>query len=161
MSDIQCIENVKNCICRSQEFNSGEIEDETGYKPERCYFCSYCGGWHVTSRKEYLAIQSRTEKILDLYVQEKERQALTKAKLTIIRAEKRKELEASLEDIEKYISILECSEKHAVCYLETLNKAFVELEKIKSIGVVFEGSGKRKKEAIKKLSILRIERPNR
>ena len=62
------------------KFNSSEIEEYAGYKPERCYFCTYCGGWHVTSQKEYLVIKSRTEKILDLYEQEKEQKALMKAK---------------------------------------------------------------------------------
>lgn len=139
------------------KFNSGEIEKESGYKPERSYFCTYCGGWHVSSQKEYWAIQSRTEKVLDLYEQEKEKKAVLQAELTLVRTEKRKELKENLEKVEKYISILECSEKNATCYNETLDKAFEELEKIKRIGVAFKGSGKRKKEAVKKLIVLRDE----
>jgi hypothetical protein len=139
------------------KFNSGEIEEESGYKPERCYFCTYCGGWHVTSRKEYLAIKSRTEKVLDLYEQGKQKTALAQAELTLIQTEKREELKESLEEIEKYISILEFSERNAICYMETLNKAFRELEKVKSIGVAFKGSGKRKEEVAKKLNTLQDE----
>jgi hypothetical protein len=139
------------------KFNSGEIEEEAGYKPERSYFCTYCGGWHVTSQKGDLDIKSRTEKILDLYGQEQEKQAQAQAEQTIIRTEKRKELKKSLEKVEKYISILELSENNAISYLETLNNAFEEFEKAKNIGVVFDGSRRKKKEIAKKLDILRDE----
>ena len=130
------------------KFNSDAIAEETGYKPERCYFCTYCDGWHVTSQKEYWAIKSRTEKILDLYEQEKEKQAQAKAELTLIRTEKRKELKESLEEIEKNILILECSAKNTTCYRERLNKVFEALEKIKSIGVAFKGSNVKRNERV-------------
>ena len=32
------------------KFNSSDIEDETGYSPNRSYYCIYCGGFHVTSK---------------------------------------------------------------------------------------------------------------
>jgi len=137
------------------KFNGKEIENETGYKPERSYFCTYCGGWHVTSQKEYLIIKSRTEKVLDLYEQAQAKKAQIRAELTLVREEKIKELKEILDAIEKYISILECSDKTSIYYMETQNKAFEELEKTKNIGVVFQGSGKRKKEAIRKLNMLR------
>ena len=65
------------------EFNSKEIVEETGYKPERSYYCAYCGGWHVTSNKEQLDIKSRTEKVLDSYKQEKKQKTELKIKKQI------------------------------------------------------------------------------
>ena len=35
------------------KFNSEKIQEESGYKPERSYFCIACSGWHLTSKKEY------------------------------------------------------------------------------------------------------------
>lgn len=34
------------------KFNSEEIETQTGKAPTRSYYCSFCGGWHVTSIAE-------------------------------------------------------------------------------------------------------------
>ena len=74
------------------KFNSDEIEEESGYKPERSYFCAYCGGWHITSQKEYLGIKSRTEKILELYRKQTEERALMKAKLQALKKKEAAEL---------------------------------------------------------------------
>ena len=60
------------------KFNSEEIEAETGFKPERSYFCIACNGWHLTHKKEILNIKSRTEIIQDLYNQEREQKAVVK-----------------------------------------------------------------------------------
>jgi hypothetical protein len=153
-------------------FNSDEIEEEAGYKPERCYFCTYCGGWHVTSKKE-LAVKSRTEKILDLYEQEKEKKALAKAQQKVLKreqkalflakkmeeealihAQKVEDLKKSLSCVENYIALLENSQENKNKCIEILDMAFVELENSKSCGVVFKGSLKRMKEAAEKLTIL-------
>ena len=32
------------------EFNADKIEEQNGYAPIRAYWCSSCGGWHVTSQ---------------------------------------------------------------------------------------------------------------
>jgi hypothetical protein len=88
------------------EFNGVEIAEETGYKPERSYYCAYCGGWHVTSNKEQLDIKSRTEKILDSYKHEKKQKTASKVKKRIQTKEEiqksvfqahKKELERELE----------------------------------------------------------------
>lgn len=47
------------------EFNSGEILEESGKAPVRCYFCSACGGWHVTSSPHQLNVQSKSEKAIE------------------------------------------------------------------------------------------------
>lgn len=48
------------------KYNSDEIEQTTGHAPVRAYYCSMCGGWHVTSQKEVRAnASSRISRILD------------------------------------------------------------------------------------------------
>jgi hypothetical protein len=47
-------------------FNQEEIETESGYAPQRSYFCQFCGGWHTTSLKESIGI-SKNEKLLENY----------------------------------------------------------------------------------------------
>ena len=32
------------------EYNAETIEEETGKKPVRAYYCYLCGGWHLTSK---------------------------------------------------------------------------------------------------------------
>lgn len=34
------------------KFNADEIMEETGRAPNRVYYCSCCGGYHVTSSKK-------------------------------------------------------------------------------------------------------------
>jgi hypothetical protein len=116
------------------KFNSNEIENEMGYKPERSYFCEYCGGWHVTSKKENLTFKSKTEKVLDLYEQEKEKKILEKEKRALLQTEKQEKLKEKFEIIEKCISILERTEKDTGYYREKLNQALQELELAKNIG---------------------------
>jgi hypothetical protein len=40
-------------------FNAKDIHEESGYSPDRSYYCKSCGGWHVTSapKKSSLPIQ--------------------------------------------------------------------------------------------------------
>ena len=48
------------------KFNAEEIALESGYSPVRSYYCIYCGGYHVTSRKGNSGV-SRSEKVLEEY----------------------------------------------------------------------------------------------
>ena len=152
------------------KFNSENIEEETGFKPERSYFCIACNGWHLTHKKEIPNIKSRTEIISDIYNQERERNALTKAQKkaalkqeqiaqrikenALLQAQKVEELRKCLDNVETYISILENSEENTNKSVVILNKVFEELENVKSIGVVFKGSLKRRKNAEEKFIIL-------
>ena len=136
------------------KFNGEEIEEETGYKPERSYFCTYCCGWHVTSQKEYLAIKSRTERILDLFEHEKEKKVQLREEKEFLRAEKQKELKDCLDMLEKCILNLERSEKNTDNYTKNINDAFAKLEKVKNIQATFKGSAKRRKAAEEKLILL-------
>lgn len=43
------------------EFNSENILEESGRVPVRCYFCSACGGWHITSNPHQLNVKSKSE----------------------------------------------------------------------------------------------------
>lgn len=48
------------------KFNSMEIEQTNGRAPVRAYYCSMCGGWHVTSQKVARAnASSRISRMLD------------------------------------------------------------------------------------------------
>lgn len=43
------------------EFNSKSILEESNKAPVRCYFCSACGGWHITSNPHQLNVKSKSE----------------------------------------------------------------------------------------------------
>jgi hypothetical protein len=131
------------------KFNSEEIEAETGFKPERSYFCIACNGWHITHQKEILNIPSRTERIENLYHKEKEQKAL-------IKTQKRVEFKQSIENIEKYIAILEDSKENKDKCGEILNKAFEELDKVKSVYtyIACQKTKKRKQDIEEKLLLV-------
>lgn len=59
------------------KFNADEIEENSGYKPERVYFCKACGGYHVTHNKERIC-KSSTEKALERYQDYQERWEVNK-----------------------------------------------------------------------------------
>lgn len=42
---------TKEEAIRFISFNADSVEKETGKRPVRAYYCHYCGGWHVTSRR--------------------------------------------------------------------------------------------------------------
>ena len=52
------------------KFNNEEIEKESGYSPQRSYYCIFCSGWHLTSKKEKLKNISKKEKLVEQYTQE-------------------------------------------------------------------------------------------
>lgn len=64
-------------------FNKDEILSEGGYRPQRAYFCSFCGGWHVTSIEEEIPKTKREEmleSVLELKKKEKFLKEVNKAK---------------------------------------------------------------------------------
>lgn len=140
------------------KFNAEVIEEETGFKPERAYFCIACNGWHLTHKKENLNLKSKTEKLLDFYHYEIEQKALLLARKketgAQIHARKVKDLKNSLNKVEQYIACLEKSKDNKAQCIEMLNEAFVELENAKSIRIVFKKSEKRIKIAEEKLNYL-------
>lgn len=54
------------------KFNAEEIEEESGKRPVRSYFCQSCCGWHITSQEAIPNKISRTEKVISLYNKENE-----------------------------------------------------------------------------------------
>lgn len=42
---------TKNEAIRFIQYNADCIENETGRRPVRAYYCYDCGGWHMTSRR--------------------------------------------------------------------------------------------------------------
>lgn len=52
------------------KWNADEIEEESGYRPHRAYFCDCCGGWHVTSMVTIPHV-SRTDKIIEQFKKSK------------------------------------------------------------------------------------------
>ena len=115
------------------KFNSSEIEEEAGYKPERSYFCAYCGGWHVTSQKEYLTIKSRTEKVLDLYEQIKEKRALVQAE----KAEKVNIRKSLLARIDEKINKIETIQKSGELndWITLFDSVYGDLEYAKALNI--------------------------
>ena len=49
------------------KFNKEEIETDSGFAPQRSYFCVFCGGWHTTHLKEEI-VKSPNEKLLENYL---------------------------------------------------------------------------------------------
>lgn len=43
---------TKKEAVRFLRFNAHDIKIETGVRPARAYFCTACGGWHVTSKPQ-------------------------------------------------------------------------------------------------------------
>lgn len=66
-------QKAKNFI----RFNSEEIQAESGYSPQRAYFCLFCNGWHVTSAKQFVGV-SRKERLLMETMKAKEERILQK-----------------------------------------------------------------------------------
>lgn len=75
-------------------FNREEIETESGYGPQRSYYCVFCGGWHITSRPVQACL-SKKEQIVEQYIQRKGRRKAVKA------GEQEKEIARHNEGIKK------------------------------------------------------------
>jgi vacuolar-type H+-ATPase subunit I/STV1 len=87
------------------KFNKEEIEADSGYAPERSYFCVFCGGWHTTSLKEEFG-KSKKEKLLENYLTEKAKKAVPGAPKT----DKKEKLDKIVAGLENQISEMSTSE---------------------------------------------------
>ena len=160
---IYCFDSGKNKMLFENEkkanlfikFNSEEIVSESGHGPVRSYFCISCNGWHVTSKNDVRNIKSRTEKVLDLYYENKKRTAIENKQKSEIRKEKAQTLKNLLEKIESEIIELETANKNRVSNdsIDVLNNVYEELENAKILGI----TGKKLKSIKDKLTTLSIE----
>mgnify|MGYP001588486806 CR=1 FL=1 len=55
------------------KFNKEEIQKESGYSPQRSYYCLFCDGWHSTSISKKIGV-SKKERMFEQYKQEKEKE---------------------------------------------------------------------------------------
>jgi hypothetical protein len=112
------------------KFNTEEIAEESGYGPQRSYYCLFCGGWHITSIKDKIGI-SRKEQVFEQYRQEKEkivnqRKPTSKIRRKIEYQAKRNKVK---EDWERQIEELDISQKEKF-FTENINKLNTEIELI-------------------------------
>lgn len=135
------------------KFNSTEIEEESGFKPERSYYCVYCAGWHTTSQKDYIEIKSKTEVVVDLYQKRVDFKKVEQQRIEPLLEEIKERLKSSFDVVLKNIEFLESPEAKfdKPKFKEILNLTIIEFDKIKSIGV--NTKGRRKQEKIVNLKI--------
>ena len=59
------------------KFNADDIEDNSGKRPIRAYYCDSCCGWHVTSSSETSKRKiTRTNRVIGLYHKAKENEKI-------------------------------------------------------------------------------------
>ena len=71
------------------KFNSLEIMAETGYSPQRSYYCLFCDGWHVTS-SEVKTGMSKNEQRFEQLMEQKEQEEQNKAEKEKLKTLERK-----------------------------------------------------------------------
>lgn len=97
------------------KFNSEEIEEISGYSPQRSYYCLFCGGWHVTSIKETFGL-SKKEQLFAQYQQEeakkKEEKVINQSKIILKKlSETEKQNNEKTEEFELKIKDMNDTEK--------------------------------------------------
>lgn len=127
-------------------FNSEEIETGSGRSPNRSYYCMFCNGWHVTSKKEQLNFKSKTEIVMEKYhnykgIEELERETIKDNRPKDKPKDKPKEnkglRDKSFKMIERHIKMVEntktSNNKSDIDHcVDILNAAYVELENAKN-----------------------------
>ncbi len=77
------------------KFNNEEIEAESGYSPQRSYYCLFCGGYHITSKLLPFGL-SRKEQIITQSINRIIKEAENKEKQNI----QLKDLEMQIKEME-------------------------------------------------------------
>jgi hypothetical protein len=116
-------------------FNNEEIQAESGYSPERSYYCLFCGGWHITSIKREIGL-SKNEQMFEQYKQEKDKVSVAKMlnqEETSIRnsskVEKEEERNEKIKDLENQIKGMIPSQKENF-FLENISNLNKEIEQL-------------------------------
>jgi uncharacterized membrane protein YhiD involved in acid resistance len=105
------------------KFNKEEIESESGYSPQRSYYCVFCGGWHTTSLKEKLNL-SRNERMFEQYIQEKET-IITKNN----KPENKEDKNKKIKNLENKVKEMNISQKE-MFFLENIDNTKKEIEQL-------------------------------
>lgn len=50
---------------RFMKFNSDELEELNGYAPKRAYYCTACGGWHLTHQEKHIILKPENKPMRD------------------------------------------------------------------------------------------------
>ncbi len=126
------------------KFNSEDIEAESGFAPNRAYYCISCDGWHVTSKEAGNYLKSRSEIMIDKLREDKEKRELAKAKARMRKEEMQFELKKLLQNAETLINsaIEKLKEGNLNQCTDFLNKAFGELNESKKISGFKKEKGK-------------------
>lgn len=95
------------------KFNADEIEEETGKRPIRSYYCIACNSWHITSKKEPLIVKSRTESVLERYQELKQGTNIV-VKDNNVKRDTQKERNSTLEAVNSKIKETNSKLKEAV-----------------------------------------------
>ncbi len=133
------------------KFNKDEIEEESGYSPQRIYFCLFCNGWHTTSIKNSLGISNKEKMLQQIKFEETER----REKQKIINSQKQNEINEELRlekfnltnEIENIINDFELFQKQKYIK-ESILITTEEIKKLKTAKI------KSDKETIKKKRLL-------
>lgn len=116
------------------KFNNEEIKKESGYSPQRSYYCIFCNGWHLTSKKVLRHEKSKKEKLVEQYTQEHGRKNVKNR------------------DISQKIDILKCE-------ITDFSKKEEKFEKYKELAK--RKKEIKSKEEIEELRIIGLKRKNR
>lgn len=106
------------------KFNKEKIEEESGYSPQRSYYCLFCGGWHLTSISEKIGV-SKKEQLFEQYKQEKKKVTkIVNEEETIIKknskAENQEKQKKIMQDLEGQIKEMDTFEKEKF-FFEKIN----------------------------------------
>ena len=142
----------KNKARPYHKFKSDAIKCEKGYTPQISYYCIACKCWHITSKKEIIERNSRTEQVFEPHKQCNEpeivrmnhneaiqilnRRVENKRKENIFKETKakREQISEILSDIEANIRIIEIimGENDNYC-LEIINDSYSKIQSINDI----------------------------
>ena len=75
--------NTEKEANRFIKFNYDEIISESGYAPQRSYFCVFCGGWHITSMKETIGNSTNEKQLAFFFKENLEKKVSPKNKIAI------------------------------------------------------------------------------
>lgn len=121
------------------KFNSDEILEETGYSPQRSYFCLFCGGWHVTSLKEKFGL-SKKEQLFEA-IQQQQQKKVNQKELKIkesIHNENQEKLDNIRKDLENQIKEMGALQKE-IFLNENISSLKKQIELFNASGADKEG----------------------